>query len=1254
MGVLGTAALPARAQFIPTQKLTDILIDFEDEEFGYSVSISGDFALVGFPGHDSGGDRAGRAALFERRTDGSWRQTQRLFASDRGTGDEFGYSVSISGDRALVGAPFNGAGAAYVFERQADGRFVQTAKLTASDGGTGDRFGTSVSISGDRLIVGAPFHDEIFPDTGAAYVFELDASTWYQFQELNSITGPDPTLTGDQFGTSVSISSFGATDRVIVGAPANGSGAAYVFKRRRGGFFGTQDSYGRTAQLVPSDATGAEFGASVSISRDRAIVGAPIKIDGLGNRAGAVYVYEYISTGPLSPTWTEVQELSPPFNFDGSSPEGDRFGASVSIDGDRFLVGRPFDDGNADDAGAAYVYERRTNGSWRRTQTLVASDGDAGDRFGTSVSISGGRALFGAPFDDENANDAGAAYVFEPNQPPVANDDQATTSEVIAVTIDVLANDTDPDGQTLRVASVGTSTAPQGGTATNNFDGTITYTPGDGFTGADSFSYTVSDGAGGTDIGEVTVDALLTLHVDASGGSDLNTGRSWNEAFATLQKALSVATDNDQIWIAEGTYTPTFELDTDNDPNTSDPRTATFYVSGDQDGLKIYGGFAGSETSPDQRQPGSETVLSGDIDGDGTLSGNSYHVLVFDGGDRIGPDVAADVTAATVLDGVTVTGGNANSGSIPDESGGGLYCDGQGSGNECSPTLTGVTFTGNTANAAGGAIFNDGSFGGTSSPQITNAVFTGNSTARFGGAIFNSSESDGESSPQITNAIFIGNSARFFGGAIYNSGRSGTSRTQITNATFTGNSASDGGAIFNDGNSGGTSVPQVANTILWGNGSDEVFNDSATPSLAHTLIEGGLTGISENNGSSTTDGGNNLDADPLFVDGNTPAGPDGTFGTADDGLRLAGGSLAIDAGDDAAVPSGVTTDLAGADRIQGGTVDLGAYERAAASSNQPPVATDDEATTPAGAAVTIDVLANDADPNADQTLSVTSIGTVTAPTGTAEINTDGTITYTPNDGFTGADSFSYTLSDGASGTDIGEVTVTVLGACEPTVLTEGDPYTEGGRGRVDLRFDNPDGLAEIAFTKFENFTLVASSVSPQPTNTGTSSAGGPLLTFAPEPDFDGAPEAVTLTLQQDDASVATSTYFAVASSVCGNPEQDPDEDGLLDTDFDPPVGFDAVMPLALTFEAPYPNPLGAGGAATFRVGPPDSEQVTLAIYDVMGRRVATVADQALPAGMHDLQWDGRTGTGAEVASGLYLARLSAGGQTQTYRLTVVR
>ncbi|WP_176521859.1 LamG-like jellyroll fold domain-containing protein [Longimonas halophila] len=474
-----------------------------------------------------------------------------------------------------------------------------------------------------------------------------------------------------------------------------------------------------------------------------------------------------------------------------------------------------------------------------------------------------------------------------------------------------------------------------------------------------------------TSFGEYGLSEQAIYHVNASATSGDNNGSSFADGFTDLQDALDVASGENVIAIAAGTYVPSKPLN-----GSSEARAATFEVTGEQDGLKIYGGWSGSETFADRADlesklenrtlAANETILSGDIGTTGNASDNAYHVLVFNGGEKIGGDFSSSsITNATRLDGVTVTEGNAN-GSNPNNSGGGLYCDGQD--NICSPTLSNTRFIGNTAGRSGGALYTVG-FRGTSSPQITNAIFSGNTAGNEGGAIFNdglfgtsspqianstfannsagdggalynSGFSSGTSNPEITNSVFAGNSADR-GGAMFSNGNGGTSSPKITNATFIGNSANmEGGALYNTG-SGSASSPQVTNTILWrntANNGDEIFNNSdATLTLTHTLIEGGIGGISENNGSTTTDGGNNLNTDPLFVDAEQPAGNDGTFRTSDDGLRLAAGSPAVDAGTNAPFESGgsaenVDTDLIGDARVQDAdgdgtaTVNMGAYE----------------------------------------------------------------------------------------------------------------------------------------------------------------------------------------------------------------------------------------------------------------------------------------------------------------------------------------
>ena len=370
--------------------------------FGDSVAISGDRAIVGARQDDN---FSGAAYVFERAAGGGWREVAKLI----GLGD----SVAISGDRAIVGGSGNdsGSGAAYVFERAASGEWNEVAKLTAADGATGDFLGRSVALSGNRAVVGAPGDDGNGNDAGSAYVFERAAGgRWREVAKLLAADGSRSYA----FGLSVALSG----DRVIVG----GSGSAYVFERAAGG------GWDEVAKL---DVFGASGQSSVAISGDRAIVGARFETDN-GTRSGAAYVFERAAGGG----WNEVTKL---IAADGA--QGDIFGSSVALSGGRAIVGAQRDDDNGFNSGSAYVFERTAGGGWREVAKLVAPDGSAFDRFGTSVALSDNRAIVGADGEDDNGSSVGSAYVFD-----LAADPAAPVCNGLAVTVDLNRGDTPTSG----------------------------------------------------------------------------------------------------------------------------------------------------------------------------------------------------------------------------------------------------------------------------------------------------------------------------------------------------------------------------------------------------------------------------------------------------------------------------------------------------------------------------------------------------------------------------------------------------------------------------------------------------------------------------------------------------------------------------------------------------------------------------------------------------------------------------------------
>ncbi len=410
-------------------------------------------------------------------------------------------------------------------------------------------------------------------------------------------------------------------------------------------------------------------------------------------------------------------------------------------------------------------------------------------------------------------------------------------------------------------------------------------------------------------------------YVDAS-ASGAETGESFADAFTDLQDALAVAKPGEIIVLAGGTYKP------------GSDRTDTFRIDGSQDGVTIAGGFEGTESFesvsafeaalPLRDFAANETILSGNLGIPGLSNDDAYHVLVVDG-TTDGP-----ITNATTLDGLTITAGNAD-GSGANASGAGLYCDGSGTGNACAPTLRTTQFVDNTATSDGGALYNNGSNGGSSSPRIINAVFANNTAGNAGGAVYNNGE-EGTSSPELVNTVFASNEADR-GGAISNEASNGESSPRIVNATLTGNTAAFGGAVYSSASGSGSSVPGMVNTILWDNTATDTGNDvystnGAAPAVRFTLVAGGCPTDAD-----CGDGSTLLTEDPLFAEATTPAGTDGVYVTSDDGLALTSASPALDAGDDGAVPAGITTDLIGETRIQDSNDDgtpavtLGAYEQ---------------------------------------------------------------------------------------------------------------------------------------------------------------------------------------------------------------------------------------------------------------------------------------------------------------------------------------
>jgi trimeric autotransporter adhesin len=411
----------------------------------------------------SGGDGGAGGDTFAQRA--------YVKASNTEAFDQFGTSVALSGETLAVGAQteasgatgVNGdptdnslmsAGAGYVFTRDDDGVWTQQAYIKASNTGP-DTFGSSIALSADTLVVGAPFEgssatgvngnqdDEVAPGSGAGYVFTRDGNgSWAQQAYLKASN----TDTNDQFGFSVALDGDtlavgaiieGSADTGIDGDQgdntAGGAGAVYVFARDAGSNW-SQQAYVKASNTEAFD----EFGTSVAVSGDTLAVGAPMEdsastgvdgdqADNAAMSSGAVYVFTRDAGG----LWIQQAYIKA-----SNTDVEDMFGTSVALSGDTLAVGAPMEDSastgvdgdqtdnTAMSSGAAYVFTRDAGGNWSQQVYLKASNTEQGDRFGHSVALDGEDLVVGAWLEDINATGinpdpsdntgtaSGAAYLF--------------------------------------------------------------------------------------------------------------------------------------------------------------------------------------------------------------------------------------------------------------------------------------------------------------------------------------------------------------------------------------------------------------------------------------------------------------------------------------------------------------------------------------------------------------------------------------------------------------------------------------------------------------------------------------------------------------------------------------------------------------------------------------------------------------------------------------------------------------------------
>ncbi len=369
-------------------------------------------------------------------------------------------------------------------------------------------------------------------------------------------------------------------------------------------------------------------------------------------------------------------------------------------------------------------------------------------------------------------DDSGNVYYTGDFSSTVDFDPGAGTSNLTSTgDSDIFISKLDSDGNFVWAKNLGGASADSGdGIAVQNDDSL--YFIG---TFSDTVDFDLAAGtstltsAGSLDVFIARLNLTPQIHYvkwDANGSND---GSSWTNAYTDLQSALAAASNGDEIWVAAGVYKPTSMTD----------RTISFTL---KNGVAVYGGFVGTETERDHRDYETNVaVLSGDIGVEGDTSDNSYHVVV-----------ASDTNHSAILDGFTITAGNANDlASSQYYYGGGMYI------NKGSPQLNGLIFTDNHA-GFGGGIYASHTEGGniTIELTLTNVVFKDNTAFGEGGGMATRFFPDLSSASfrlSLTDVIFENNTAVRTGGGMINNG----GELELVNVNFSGNTAAGGGGLSN-------------------------------------------------------------------------------------------------------------------------------------------------------------------------------------------------------------------------------------------------------------------------------------------------------------------------------------------------------------------------------------------------------------------------------------------------------------------------
>lgn len=358
---------------------------------GYSVSISGDYILVGAFEEDGSGIDQGAAYIYENDGAGNWTNERKIVPGDVADQDNFGIAVALSGDYAVIGSYKDDdgdtdTGSAYIYKNDGSNNWNFVTKLNASDATAGDDFGQTVAIDGNYVVVGSRNNG----GNGAAYVFKNNGSDVYS--EIAKLIASDA-ASGDEFGTSVGISG----NNIVIGAPKDDSelGAIYIFKNNG------SDVYTEVTKQISSDGASSDlFGFSVSIDGDYVVAGAYQNGDA-GVNSGSAYIFK----NDGSDSWSELKKITA-----SDAAANNYFGYAVSISGDYAIVSSY---GSNSFRGGVYAFKNNGSDNWDELLKMSASDGVSNDLLGFSVAVSNETAVFGAIGD--GGGNIGSAYIFKEN-----------------------------------------------------------------------------------------------------------------------------------------------------------------------------------------------------------------------------------------------------------------------------------------------------------------------------------------------------------------------------------------------------------------------------------------------------------------------------------------------------------------------------------------------------------------------------------------------------------------------------------------------------------------------------------------------------------------------------------------------------------------------------------------------------------------------------------------------------------------------